>query len=214
LYPRFSKTYFSIGDKKNAYMYLIKAIDVGFSGVMDLDTSREYVSVRNEKDFIELREKAMDNAYPCRKDLHSREFDFWVGDWDAYVTGTNMLVGHSIIQKASGACMILENWTSLRSQYEGKSMNFINTETGKWEQVWVGSEGRANNNVHRFFNGEYKDNVMKFDFETTDTSGKKLIGRFSFFNQGPDQVRQLQETSGDLGKTWSTNYDFTYKRKK
>jgi hypothetical protein len=72
----------------------------------------------------------------------------------------------------------------------------------------------VNDNVHRFVNGEYKDSVMRFDFEMKDSTGKKLKGRFSFFNEGPRQVRQLNETTADDGKTWSTVYDFTYRRKK
>ena len=90
-------------------------------------------------------------------------------------------------------------------------MNFIDPKTNKWEQVWVGSNG-GGNQVGRFVNGEYKDGVMRFDFETTDAQNNKLLGRFSFFNQGPEQVRQLNETSADGGKTWTIVYDFTYKR--
>ena len=50
--------------------------------------------------------------------------------------------------------------------------------------------------------------------EQTAPDGKKNKGRFTFFNQGPDQVRQLNEISADEGKTWQTVYDFTYIRKK
>jgi len=214
LFERFAKTYLSLNDEPDAYVYLDKAVDAGYLGMLDLDTAKEFKVIGEQKRFKDLKEKMLDNAYPCRNDSHSREFDFWVGDWNAYVTGTNLLAGHSLIQKASGDCMILENWTSVRSLYEGKSLNFVDPATNKWEQVWVGAEGRANDNVHRFFNGQYKDSVMRFDFETTDTSGKKLVGRFSFYNQGANQVRQLNETSADGGKTWSTVYDFTYKRKK
>jgi hypothetical protein len=107
--------------------------------------------------------------------------------------------------------MILENWTSANVPYSGKSMNFIDAATGKWQQVWVGAEGGPQ---HIFVNGEYRDGAMHFDFEQTGAQGKKQKGRFTFFNQGPNQVRQLNETSDDEGKTWNTVYDFTYIRKK
>ncbi len=148
-----------------------------------------------------------------KKDSLSRAFDFWVGEWDAYVTGTKNLAGHSIIQKASGDCMILENWTSVSSPFNGKSINFVDPKTRKWEQVWVGSDGRGNH-VSRFYNGVFRDGVMQFDFEGSNLHGQKYIGRFRFLNEGPDQVRQLSETSIDEGKSWSTDYDFTYKRRK
>src|SRR4051794_3063374 len=105
--------------------------------------------------------------------------------------------------------MILENWTSAGAPFNGKSMNFVDQKTGKWEQVWVGSGGGGAN---IFVNGEYHDSAMRFDFEQTDKQGNKLTGRFTFFNQGPNQVRQLNETSANGGKTWNTVYDLTYKR--
>ena len=109
--------------------------------------------------------------------------------------------------------MILENWTALGpAPHNGKSMNYVNAQTNKWEQLWIGSAGGPGY-VTRFYDGEYKDSVMQFTFEANGPQGKQA-GRFKFFNQGPDQVRQLSETSADGGKTWNTNYDFTYKRKK
>jgi hypothetical protein len=197
----------------DALLYIHKLVDSGYSNYVHLDTASEFRSLRSNSAFAELVQKAKINAFPCMADAHSREFDFWVGEWNAYVTGTNNLAGHSIIQKASGDCMILENWTSERLPYNGKSVNFVDPVTKKWEQVWIGSEGRGIN-VARFVNGVYKDGAMRFDFETTDAQGNKILGRFSFYNQSPDQVRQLNETSADQGKTWTSVYDFTYKRVK
>jgi hypothetical protein len=151
-----------------------------------------------------------DSAFPCSLDPKARAFDFWIGEWDAYITGTQKLAGHSVIQAASGGCMILENWTSGRGRYTGKSMNFIDAATGKWQQVWVGSEGGGQ---HVFVNGEFRDSAMRFDFEQKGPDGKQEKGRFTFFNQGSGQVRQLNETSDDGGKTWKTQYDLTYIRR-
>ena len=151
-----------------------------------------------------------DSAFPCSLDAKARVFDFWIGEWDAYITGTQKPAGHSVIQAASGGCMILENWTSGRGRYAGKSINFIDAATGKWQQVWVGSEGGGQ---HVFVNGEYRDSAMHFDFEQPGPDGKRQKGRFTFFNQGKNQVRQLNETSDDDGKTWKTQYDLTYIRR-
>jgi len=210
---RLSKTYMSTRDENNAMNNLQKAVEKGYSNFVDMDTASEFLSLHSKGEFKLIVIKAKNNAFPCMNDPHNREFDFWVGEWNAYITGTNILVGHSVIEKASGDCMILENWTSVRMPFNGKSMNFINPETKKWEQVWVGSNG-GGNQVGKFINGEYKDSVMRFEFQTTDAQNNKLIGRFSFFNQGPRQVRQLNETSSDGGKTWTIVYDFTYKRVK
>ena len=37
--------------------------------------------------------------------------------------------------------------------------------------------------------------------------------RMTFFNQGPNQVRQLGHISTDGGKTWTVTFDLTYVRK-
>jgi hypothetical protein len=153
------------------------------------------------------------SALPCLDDPKAREFDFWIGEWDAFVTGTTNLAGHSRIDRASGGCMILENWTSVGSQqFEGKSMNFVDPVTKKWKQIWVGS-GQSPN-ATEFLNGEYRDGAMRFEFESLDKNAKKILVHFHFYNQGPDKVRQLHQTSADDGKTWTVTYDFTYIRKK
>jgi hypothetical protein len=155
------------------------------------------------------------NPFPCMKDNKLREFDFWVGDWNVYQNGTDQLVGESKIEVASGGCMILENWTAKGPvAHNGKSMNYVNSATGKWEQLWIGSGGINTNNPQKFVNGEYKDNAMRFTFEQVSPKNEKQIGRFVFFNLGTNEVRQFNEVSNDNGTTWTTVYDFLYKRKK
>ena len=41
-----------------------------------------------------------------------------------------------------------------------------------------------------------------------------IMTRMTFFNLGPDNVRQLGENSNDDGKTWAAVWDATYTRKK
>jgi hypothetical protein len=152
------------------------------------------------------------DGYPCMGDAKAREFDFWIGEWDAFVTGTENLAGYSKIERASGGCMILENWTSKSEKpFEGKSINFVDPVTKKWKQVWVGS-GQSPN-ATEFLNGEYREGAMRFEFASTNAQQQPILVQFHFYNQGPNQVRQLHQTSADGGKTWVVSYDFTYKRK-
>jgi hypothetical protein len=155
------------------------------------------------------------NPFPCMNDKKLREFDFWIGDWDVYQNGTNVVVGESKIEMASGGCMILENWTAKGPvPHNGKSMNYVNPVSGKWEQLWIGSGGINTNNPQQFVNGEYTGGAMRFTFEQYSPQNQKQTGRFIFFNNGADEVRQFNEVSSDGGKTWTTVYDFIYKRKK
>ena len=210
---RLAAAHYQRGENTQGLQTLQQAVAAGYRNLAQLDTARQFKQVRNTPEFRAVVAKAEVNAFPCKADAHKREFDFWVGEWDVFVTGTNNKAGHSLVQKASGDCMILENWTALGpAPHNGKSMNYVNTQTNKWEQLWIGSAGGPGY-VTRFYDGEYKDSVMQFIFEANGPQGK-VAGRFRFFNQGPDQVRQLSETSADGGQTWTTNYDFTYKRKK
>jgi hypothetical protein len=144
----------------------------------------------------------------CMSIPQAREFDFWIGDWDAYVTGTTTLAGYSRIEMASGGCMILENWTSVGQPFSGKSINFVDPATHKWKQVWVGSNGL---NVSEFLNGVYTDGAMRFEFEEKQPDGKGRQVKFHFYNVSDSEVRQVHQTSVD-GNEWVTTYDFTYKR--
>lgn len=211
LYSRMARVLALKSEPDKMYAALDKATAAGYSNYEDLDTLADFAGFRQAEPFKKMRDKIYGNAFPCSADPKAREFDFWVGEWDVYQTGTRVLVGKSSVQVASGGCMILENWTAVGAPHNGKSMNFIDRATSKWEQVWVGSEGSGH---QLFINGEYRDSAMRFEFEKTNAQGKKTVGRFIFFNQGPDQVRQFNETSSDEGKTWTTVYDFTYIRKK
>jgi hypothetical protein len=209
LYTRMAKVYAVQKDAENSIDALNKAVEAGYMNFLDLDSAMEYKEVRAMVAFKAARDKVYTKAYPCMSNPKAREFDFWIGEWDVYATGSKVLQGHSLIQQVSGGCLILENWASVGAPYNGKSMNFIDS-AGNWRQVWMGTDG----SVGEFTNGQYRDKAMNFTFRTTAPDGKMLSGRFTFFNQGPAQVRQLQETSSDEGKTWKTVYDFTYIRKK
>ena len=191
-----------------ALVFLDSAIQAGYISLNELDSSSNFNNIRSSASFKERREKLFNSLYPCFNNQRAREFDFWIGEWNVYVTGTTALAGHSVVQKISGGCALLENWNSSLS--EGKSLNYIDDSTGKWKQVWVGSYP---NGKQDFNNGVYSDSAMRFVFTTRDAQGIINQGKFTFFNEGANQVRQLSETSADNGKTWIVNYDFTYIRK-
>lgn len=209
LYSRMAKAYSLKNDHDKAVAYLNKAFDAGYLNLKELDSAKEFVSLQSDAQFKEIRTKVYNTLFPCVTNAQAREFDFWAGEWDVYATGTKNYAGHSLVQIISHGCALLENWDGMNST--GKSLNFIDPLTNKWKQTWVGSYA---NGVQEFTNGEYRDSAMHFEFETKDAKGNKLIGRFIFYNQGPNQVRQFNETSSDGGKTWTTSYDLTYIRKK
>jgi hypothetical protein len=59
--------------------------------------------------------------------------------------------------------------------------------------------------------GSYSDGAMRYEGEVYAPA--KTRTRMTFFNLGPDKVRQLGENSSDAGKTWTTVWDAIYLRK-
>ena len=87
-----------------------------------------------------------------------RQFDFWVGKWDAYgyPTGTALL-GTNVITSVLDGCAVLESWTSGNGG-RGRSLNVYDASTGRWSQMWVGGGGCPFANI--FVEGGLENGVM------------------------------------------------------
>lgn len=143
-----------------------------------------------------------------------RQFDFWIGDWEAFAPNGNK-GGDSKISIILDSCVILEEWTSAGAQqgliYSGKSFNSFNAATRQWQQTWTDNTG----NTTEFLRGEGHDGkIIYYADKVTGPKGKNFMRRLSFTKLSDDKVRQLGERSDDEGKTWTTEYDLEYRRKK
>ena len=65
-----------------------------------------------------------------------------------------------------------------------------------------------------YYTGHLENGNMVFLSDNFDPTGKPAKLRLTFFNLGPDKVRQFGEMSNDNGTTWQTQYDLTYVRRK
>ncbi len=190
--------------------WLLKATATGYNALHDLDSLDAFKNLRSAANFKEIRLKVYEMVYPCSREPRNHDFDFWIGDWNCYRTGTQILSGVSHVEAMAGGCAILENYTATQA-YSGKSFNFYDTIKGKWEQDWIGSGGPSDR--QRYYNGEYKNGSMHFIYETMNANGSKTTGTFIFYNISRDSVRQYQDVTDDSGKIISVTYDLTYLRK-
>ena len=148
--------------------------------------------------------------HPCAANPVYRQFDFWIGEWEAF-TPANKKAGDSKISLILDSCIVLEEWTSTQAGYVGKSYNTYNVATGKWQQYWVDNTG----GVTEYFNGRFENNTMILQTANTkQPDGKFKILKMTFFNLDPSKVRQFGQSSVDEGKTWKTDFDLEYRRKK
>lgn len=182
----------------------------GFANFKMIESDQMFVWMRDDQGFKKVVEKIMFNAYPCMGLPHAHDFDFWLGDWDVFLT-SNLYVktGFNRITRASQGCVILENWEAAGGPHVGMSMNYYDPTAGKWREKWVGSA----QDIQEFYDGEYTDNAMRFKFDGRNPDGTMFQGRLTFSNLEPGKVRQHSEKFDEGQKAWTTIYDFTYIRR-
>jgi hypothetical protein len=144
-------------------------------------------------------------AAPCQSDLNRRRFDFWVGEWNVE-DRTGKPSGRSSVQRVSGGCALLENWTAPNGS-TGKSLNTYNPEVGHWQQFWVGQFGA----VTEYRDSEWRGDTLVFHATSRPSSGKEMLIRLSFAPLAGGSVRQFSEQSTDGGKTWDVGYELYYR---
>src|SRR5262245_7172783 len=200
-------SYARLGDRDRAFEWLDKAFRAGFPKAEQLDADDDLATLRPDARFPELRALATRLTAPCDAVPEYKQFDFWIGEWEV-TNPQGRLAGTNSIQRILSGCIILENWTGSQGG-TGKSMNFYNSNTGKWQQVWISGTGGVLE-----LSGEYRDGAMRFEGKTMKKDQSQTLEKLTFFNLGRDEVRQLWEQSTDGGKTWSVAFDGRYRRKK
>ena len=90
--------------------------------------------------------KAESQSTPCGSDPVYRQFDFWLGNWEAFGP-KGQKAGDSKISLILDSCIVLEEWTSASLQknlrFQGKSFNTYNAQTKQWQQTWVDNTGNT-----------------------------------------------------------------------
>ena len=208
---RTAQVYSLMNETETASAWLVRATALGYNSLYDLDSLPAFENLRKTPGYKPLRKQIYETVFPCSVNPRNHDFDFWIGDWTCFRTGTQTLAGYSHIESMAGGCAILENYSSTQA-YTGKSFNYYDTVTGKWKQDWIGSGGPSDR--QHYDQGEFSNGNMRFTYETTNPAGEKIKGNFIFYFIGRDSVRQYQDVIDTLGKTQSVTYDLMYIRKK
>ncbi len=157
------------------------------------------------EDFLYKREAAAVQESSSKSGCttpQSRQFDFWVGNWNVY-NPANELAGTNRIDKVVNGCLLVENWKGAKGG-TGKSFNFYDAGRKKWRQVWVSAEGALD------LQGDLIDGSIRYSGETTGLNG--VTQESLVFTPNPDgTIRQLWQQSPDGGNTWRVNFDGLYR---
>lgn len=146
----------------------------------------------------------------CADADHSA-FNFWIGEWDVSPTGTDSVVARSVISAAAGGCAIEEDYHQtvgpggVAASYHGVSFStFDARRDGVWRQFYIDSAGAVT-----VFEGGMRDGAM-----VLEAAGRPGVTQRMTVSPEPDgSVRQHGESSTDGGVTWTSGYDFTYRRR-
>jgi len=198
----------AMGKNDEALGLLGQVAKAGFPAAV-VEKEEAFASLKTDARYIAAIEEMREQSEPCKVPqiaAEYRQLDFWVGDWKVIGMGGQQ-VGSSHVDLILGDCVVFENWSSGFGS-EGKSFNKYNPHAKRWEQYWVSDQGETT-----FFQGQLEGKNMVYYADGVAPDGKPMKRRLTFFNLGPDQVRQFSQQSTDGGKTWSTEYDLTYVRK-
>ena len=202
---RSARAHAKSGKPDEAFEQLNQLVQGGFQNASLLEGDADLQGLRADARFAAVVAQAQKNARPCDHDPNYRMFDFWVGDWNVTAGGTP--AGTNRIELIEGNCVVFENWAGAGGG-SGRSFNFYNNQTKKWNQIWVDSQG---NNIQ--FEGEFRDGTLFFKATTVGANGTKTLHELTFFNLAPGHVRQLWRSSTDNGATWTTVFDGDYRKK-
>ena len=200
------------GNRDLAFRELMKTTDYGLATVpAPIEADPDYARLRADPRYREFISALDKNARPCEYDAKHRELDFGIGEWEVRAANAPSTIpaATNIITKAHNGCVIVESYSA--TGVSGQSVNIYDRSHGKWHQTWVDSSG----GLHEYW-GELEDGNMIYEGSLPPTRGQKnrQQTRMTFFNLGPDKLRQLSEVTLDGGKTWQLNYDLLYTRRK
>ena len=136
-----------------------------------------------------------------------RQFDFWVGDWEASTNDKPAGTNHIIILQDS--CVIQENWESATSAYSGTSYNYYDPQDEQWHQTWVDNQGQSLRLTGQLEKNEMilKSGPMK------NRKGETVFHRITWTPLADGTVRQHWQSQKEGSVEWQTLFDGNYKRK-
>ncbi|HEY1435495.1 MAG TPA: hypothetical protein VGG65_08975, partial [Thermoanaerobaculia bacterium] len=143
---------------------------------------------------------------PCASPEHG-QFDFWLGDWDV-TNPAGKTAGHNRISLILGGCALREEWSGAGGTH-GTSLNMHDAAAHRWRQTWVDDGGTV-----LLLTGEFKGGKMVLEGESPAGSGKTSRQRITWTPLSADRVRQLWDSSLDVGRTWKVEFDGMYVKTK
>ena len=136
-----------------------------------------------------------------------RQFDFWIGNWDVFGPGGDV-VGSNRIEPVSDGCGIAECWTGA-SGSRGVSYNAWDPGSRLWRQFWVGN---TSGDVLCLEGGLVDGSMVLQGARPIPANGKPQLQRISWTPNPDGSVRQHWQQSDDDGASWTSVFDGIYRK--
>jgi hypothetical protein len=141
---------------------------------------------------------------PCSA-AEYRQFDFWVGDWDAFdVDNPDKAVARNRVDRILDGCVLLEDYQGTNGSH-GQSFTIYDASRKVWHQTWVTNRGQLLTIEGKMQDGEI---VLNGADLTADGKERQVRGVWKPVNGA---VRETAVTSTDGGRTWEPWFDLWFR---
>jgi|SRR5579875_1832747 len=134
-----------------------------------------------------------------------RQFDFWIGDWDAFdIDNPQTPVARARVERILDGCVLLEDYQAASGSH-GQSFSIYDASRNVWHQSWVTNRGKL-----LVIEGALAPAGMVLSGADRQPDGKerRVRGTWKPVTGG---VRETAVASTDGGKTWVLWFDLIFR---
>jgi len=135
-----------------------------------------------------------------------RQFDFWLGDWDAYeYADRGTPIARTRVELIAAGCAIHELYEQTDGLI-GDSILSFDPVRRAWQQTWVTNRGSLLS-----ISGHLVDGAMSLEGEMHAADGRTLRQLITWTREG-DAVRESSMVSKNGGQTWEPAFDVLFEK--
>lgn len=139
---------------------------------------------------------------PCSAPEY-HQFDFWVGDWEAFDVANNEKDAHVRVDRILDGCVLWEQYDGVDG-HRGQSFTIYDASRKTWHQSWVTNRGEL-----LTIEGGLQGDTMVLSGDEMKNKVKTLVR--GEWKPEPGGVRETGVTSTDGGKTWKPWFDLNFR---
>jgi hypothetical protein len=134
-----------------------------------------------------------------------RQFDFFLGDWDAFdVTAPDRLAARNQVTRILDGCVVHEHYWQ-RDGLVGESFSLYDAAHHHWHQTWITNRGSL-----LLLDGGLDGDRMVLTATEPGTKGGTTLLR-GVWQATASGVHEIAERSSDNGKTWAPVFDIGFR---